>query len=38
MWLASYGRPDILTAVCFLATRVSQPVEQDERKLKRLLE
>ena len=38
LYVARYGRPDLLTAVCFLATRVSQPVEQDERKLRRLLE
>ena len=38
LYVARYGRPDLLTAVCFLATCVSQPVEQDERKLQRLLE
>ena len=38
LYVALRGRPDILTTVCFLATRVSRPVEQDERKLRRLLE
>lgn len=36
--VALRARPDILTTVCCLATWIANPVEQDERKLQRLLE
>ena len=32
------GRPDILTALCFLTTRLCKPTEQDQSKLRCLLE
>ena len=38
LYVAMRGRPDLLVALCFLTTRVTKPTEQDQRKLKRLLE
>jgi len=37
LYLAKRVRPDILTAVAFLSTRVQQPTEEDWQKLERLL-
>ena len=37
MFLAKRGRPDILTRVSVLSTRVQNPNEEDWNKLKRLL-
>jgi len=37
LYLAKRARPDLLTAVSFLATRVSQPTGQDWAKLERVL-
>ena len=37
LFLAKQVRPDILTAVSFLCTRVSQPDKDDERKLNRVI-
>ena len=37
LYLALRSRPDMLTAVSFLTTRVQQPTEQDEGKLDRVL-
>ena len=38
LYVALHGRPDILLAVVFLASRVSKATLQDQAKLKRLLE
>ena len=38
LYVALHGRPDILLAVVFLASRVSKATLQDQTKLKRLLE
>eukprot|EP00543_Licmophora_paradoxa_P013569 CAMPEP_0202464136 /NCGR_PEP_ID=MMETSP1360-20130828/60925_1 /ASSEMBLY_ACC=CAM_ASM_000848 /TAXON_ID=515479 /ORGANISM="Licmophora paradoxa, Strain CCMP2313" /LENGTH=221 /DNA_ID=CAMNT_0049087319 /DNA_START=208 /DNA_END=873 /DNA_ORIENTATION=- len=38
LYVSLRGRPDILLALCFLTTRAAKPTEQDELKLKRLLE
>ena len=37
LFLTKRARPDILTAVAFLTTRVSEPTEDDEKKLLRVL-
>jgi hypothetical protein len=37
-YVAIRARPDLLLAVGFLATRVSKPTTQDQRKLQRMLE
>jgi hypothetical protein len=37
LYLAKRARPDILTAVSFLTTRVRDPTEEDERKLDRVM-
>ena len=37
LFLCKRARPDILTAVAFLTTRVSAPTEQDQAKLSRVL-
>jgi len=37
LYLAKRTRPDILTAIAFLSTRVSQPTEDDWLKLERVL-
>ena len=37
LFLAKRGRPDILTAVSFLCTRVTKSTEEDWRKLKRVI-
>lgn len=37
LYVSKHGRPDILTAVAFLTTRVTRPSEEDERKLIRVL-
>ena len=37
LYIAKRGRPDILTAVSFLTTRVSQPDVDDQKKLERLV-
>lgn len=37
LYLAKRTRPDILTAISFLTTRVREPTEEDERKLDRVL-
>ncbi len=37
LYIAKRSRPDILTAVSFLTTRVAAPDEEDERKLRRIL-
>ena len=37
MYLGKRSRPDILTAISFLATRVKEPTEQDQDKLRRVL-
>lgn len=38
LYIAKHGRPDILTAVAFLTTRVAKTTEEDERKLMRVLQ
>jgi hypothetical protein len=38
LYVATRARMDILLPVCFLCTRVSKATEEDERKLKRVLE
>jgi hypothetical protein len=38
LYVGLRGRPDLLVALCFLSTRVSCPTEQDQGKLRRLLE
>jgi hypothetical protein len=38
LYVGLRGRPDLLVALCFLSTRVTCPTEQDQRKLRRLLE
>ena len=37
LFLSKRARPDILTAVAFLSTRVKQPDEDDYKKLERLM-
>lgn len=37
LYIAKRGRPDILTAVAFLSTRVKQPLDEDMNKLRRVL-
>jgi hypothetical protein len=37
LYLLQHARPDILTAVGFLCTRVKEPTEEDQQKLLRLL-
>jgi hypothetical protein len=37
LYMSKRARPDILTAVIFLTTRVTSPNEEDERKLFRVL-
>lgn len=37
LYLAKRARPDILTAVAFLTSRVLNPTSEDDRKLKRVL-
>jgi hypothetical protein len=37
MFLGLRGRPDVLTAVSFLSTRVQQPDEDDYKKLARVI-
>lgn len=37
LYLAKHGRPDLLTAVSFLTTRVQDPDEDDLKKLERLI-
>jgi hypothetical protein len=37
LYMSKRARPDILTAVSFLTTRVTSPTEEDERKLFRVL-
>ena len=37
LFLAKRGRPDLLTAVSFLCTRVQSPTEDDQSKLRRAL-
>jgi hypothetical protein len=37
LYLSKHARPDILTAVGFLCTRVKEPIEEDQQKLLRLL-
>eukprot|EP01040_Poterioochromonas_malhamensis_P008527 gene8527-9228_t len=37
LYLAKHGRPDLLTAVSFLTTRVQDPDEDDQKKLERLV-
>jgi hypothetical protein len=37
LYLAKRSRPDILTAIGFLTTRVREPTEQDRQKLSRVL-
>ena len=36
LYMAKHGRPDLLTTVSFLTTRVNRPNEGDYKKLKRL--
>ena len=38
LYVSLRGRPDLLVAISFLTTRVSAPTEQDQAKLRRLLE
>ena len=38
LFLAKRGRPDVLTAITFLCTRVTKPTEEDWRKLKRVIQ
>jgi len=38
LYVSLRGRPDLLPTVSFLCTRVSTPTDQDQRKLRRLLE
>lgn len=38
LYIAKHGRPDILTAVAFLTTRVDKTTEEDQRKLMRVLQ
>lgn len=37
LYIAKHGRPDILTSVAFLTTRVVRATEEDEKKLVRVL-
>lgn len=37
LYVSKHGRPDILTAIAFLSTRVTCPTEEDEKKLIRVL-
>ena len=37
LYLSKRVRPDILLSICFLATRVQEPTEQDMNKLNRLM-
>eukprot|EP01040_Poterioochromonas_malhamensis_P019305 gene19305-22776_t len=37
LYMSKKARPDILTSVAFLTTRVLRPTYEDEKKLKRLL-
>lgn len=37
LYIAKHGRPDILLAVSFLTTRVTEPTTQDKEKLDRVL-
>lgn len=38
LYVGLRGRPDLLTALSYLSTRITNPTEGDRRKLKRLLE